>query len=279
MKLCTYTANGQTRTGIVVGDSVIDTGVAGTMIDLIRQWADVRASLEAKAAAGGGVPISTVKLEAPVQRPGKIFAIGLNYADHIEESKMGTPERQVWFTKAQTSVNAPYDPIQIAKGTMTADYEVELVAVIGKGGKHVGEADAPAAVFGYCVGNDVTERMWQHATQQWSLGKSFDTHAPMGPWIVTADELGDPHALDLRCYVNGEKRQDSNTRHLVFNLWQQIAHLSVGMTLEPGDCLFTGTPGGIGAAMDPRQFLQPGDAVRCEIDGLGHIEGTMVAEG
>jgi 2-keto-4-pentenoate hydratase/2-oxohepta-3-ene-1,7-dioic acid hydratase in catechol pathway len=278
MKLATYTADGQTRTGIVVGDSIIDSGLDATMLDLIREWDALKPTLETKAAAGGGRPLSSVRLEAPVQRPGKIFAIGLNYADHIEESKMETPQRQVWFTKAQTSVNAPYDDIEIAKGTMTNDYEVELVAIIGKGGKHIAAADAPAAVFGYCVGNDVTERMWQHATPQWSLGKSFDTHAPFGPWIVTADEMGDPHTLGLRCFVNGQKRQDSNTRHLVFNIWQQIEHLSLGMTLEPGDVVFTGTPGGIGAAMDPRQFLKPGDVVRCEVDGLGHIEATMVAE-
>ena len=278
MKLATYTADGQTRTGIVVGDRIIDSGLDATMIDLIREWDVLKPALETKAAAGGGLPLSSVRLEAPVQRPGKIFAIGLNYADHIEESKMETPQRQVWFTKAQTSVNAPYDDIEIAKGTMTNDYEVELVAIIGKGGKHIGAADAPAAVFGYCVGNDVTERMWQHATPQWSLGKSFDTHAPFGPWIVTADEMGDPHTLGLRCFVNGQKRQDSSTRHLVFNIWQQIEHLSLGMTLEPGDVVFTGTPGGIGAAMDPRQFLKSGDVVRCEVDGLGHIEATMVAE-
>ena len=278
MKLATYTADGQTRTGIVVGDRIIDSGLDATMIDLIREWDVLKPALETKAAAGGGLPLSSVRLEAPVQRPGKIFAIGLNYADHIEESKMETPQRQVWFTKAQTSVNAPYDDIEIAKGTMTNDYEVELVAIIGKGGKHIGAADAPAAVFGYCVGNDVTERMWQHATPQWSLGKSFDTHAPFGPWIVTADEVGDPHTLGLRCFVNGQKRQDSSTRHLVFNIWQQIEHLSLGMTLEPGDVVFTGTPGGIGAAMDPRQFLKSGDVVRCEVDGLGHIEATMVAE-
>ncbi len=279
MKLCTYTAAGQTRTGIVVGDTVIDSGVPGTMIDLIRDWDALKPALEVRAAAGGGVPLASVKLEAPVQRPGKIWAIGLNYADHIAESNMATPERQVWFTKAVTSINAPYDPIEIAKGTFTADYEVELVAVVGKGGKHVSAADAAGAIFGYCVGNDVTERMWQHAGPQWSLGKSFDTHAPIGPWIVTADEVGDPHALGLRCFVNGEKRQDSNSRHLVFNIWQQVEHLSTGMTLEPGDVIFTGTPGGVGAAMDPRQFLKAGDVVRCEIDGLGHIEGTMVAEG
>ena len=279
MKLCTYTAAGQTRTGIVVGDTVIDTGVAGTMIDLIERWDAVKADLAARAAAGGGVPLASVKLEAPIQRPGKIWAIGLNYADHIAESNMTTPERQVWFTKAVTSINAPHDPIQIARGTMTNDYEVELVAVIGKRAKQVGAADAAGYVFGYCVGNDVTERMWQHAGPQWSLGKSFDTHAPIGPWIVTADEVGDPHNLGLRCFVNGEQRQDSNTQHLVFDIWQQIEHLSVGMTLEPGDVIFTGTPGGVGAAMDPRQFLKAGDVVRCEIDRLGHIEGTMVAEG
>ena len=275
MKLATYTVDGQTRTGIVVNDTIVDTGVSGTMIDLIRNWAALKSGLEAKALEGGGVPLVSVKLEAPVGRPGKIFAIGLNYADHIAESKMGTPEKQVWFTKAQTSVNAPYDAIDIAKGTATADYEVELVAIIGKGGKHIAASDAPAAIFGYCVGNDVTERMAQHATPQWSFGKSFDTHAPMGPWIVTADELGDPHTLGIRCFVNGEKRQDSNTGNLVFDIWEQVEHLSAGMTLEPGDVLFTGTPGGIGAAMDPRKFLQPGDVVRCEIDQLGHIEGTM----
>ena len=279
MKLATYIANGQTRTGIVVGESIIDTDFAGSMIELIAQWDALRPRLEAKAAAGGGVPLASVKLCAPVQRPGKIFAIGLNYADHIAESNMGTPARQVWFTKAQTSINGPYDPIAIARGTATTDYEVELVAIVGRGGKHIAAADAAGAIFGYCVGNDVTERMWQHATPQWSLGKSFDTHAPIGPWIVTADELGDPHGLGVRCFVNGEKRQDSSTANLVFNLWQQVEHLAVGMTLEPGDVIFTGTPGGVGAAMDPRQFLQPGDVVRCEIDRLGHIEGTMVAEG
>jgi 2-keto-4-pentenoate hydratase/2-oxohepta-3-ene-1,7-dioic acid hydratase in catechol pathway len=278
MKLATYTVEGRTRTGVIVGDTVVDTGVPGSMIDLIRDWDTHRLAVEARAAAGGGVPLSAVKLEAPVQRPGKIWAIGLNYADHIAESNMETPQRQVWFTKAQTSVNGPSDGIEIARGSVATDYEVELVAIVGKGGKHIAAADAPAAIFGYCVGNDVTERMWQHAGPQWSLGKSFDTHAPMGPWIVTADEVADPHALGLRCFVNGEKRQDSSTANLVFDLWQQVAHLTMAMTLEPGDCIFTGTPGGVGAAMTPRQFLKPGDVVRCEIDGLGHIEAAMVSE-
>lgn len=279
MKLVTYLADGIPRTGIVIGETLIDTGLDGTMIDLITRWDELKPALEAKAAAGVGVPLAEVELGAPVPRPGKIFAIGLNYADHVAESKMEAPARQVWFTKAQTSVNAPFDPILIAKGTATADYEVEMVAVIGKRGKHIPADRAHEHVFGYCVGNDVTERMWQHAGPQWSLGKSFDTHAPMGPWLTTADEVADPHALDIRCWVNGELRQSSNTRHLIFNLWQQIEHLSVGMTLEPGDVIFTGTPGGVGAAMDPRRFLAAGDIVRCEIEQLGAIEGAMAAEG
>jgi 2-keto-4-pentenoate hydratase/2-oxohepta-3-ene-1,7-dioic acid hydratase in catechol pathway len=277
MKLATY-EDGGLKTGIVVGDLIIDTGFEGTMIDLIDRWDELGPQLAARGSAANGKLLSSVKLRAPVQKPAKIWAIGLNYADHIAESKMGIPERQVWFTKAQTSVNGPFDPILIAKGTATADYEVELVAVIGKRGKHIPADRAHEYIFGYCVGNDVTERMWQHATPQWSLGKSFDTHAPIGPWITTSDEVGDPHALDLSCTVNGERRQHSNTKNLVFNIWQQIEHLSVGITLEPGDLIFTGTPGGIGAAMDPRVFLKAGDAVRCEVEKLGVIEATMAAE-
>lgn len=277
MKIATYEQNRIARIGIVRGETIVDTGFARSMIDLIARWDELRPAFEALDDSAA-VPLAEVRLTAPVTRPGKIFAIGLNYADHIAESKMETPQRQVWFTKAQTSINGPFDPILIAKNTFTADYEVELVAVIGKRGKHIAAADAAAHVFGYCVGNDVTERMWQHAGPQWSLGKSFDTHAPIGPWITTADEIADPHALDLRCLVNGELRQSSNTANLVFDLWQQIEHLSAAMTLEPGDLIFTGTPGGVGAAMNPRQFLKAGDVVRCEIDGLGAIEGIMEAE-
>ena len=195
----------------------------------------------------------------------------------MAESRMETPQHQVWFTKAVTSVNGPYDPVQIPKVSQTVDYEAELVAVIGKGGRHISREAAPAHIFGYCVGNDVTERLWQHRTPQWSVGKSFDTHAPIGPWITTADAV-DPHALDLSCQVNGEQRQASNTRHLVFDVYDQVAHLSQAMTLEPGDLIFTGTPGGIGAAMEPRRFLRPGDVVRCEIEGLGHIENRFEPE-
>ena len=277
MKLASYDDGGR-RIGVVTADRIVDTGFDGPMIELIAQWEALKGDIAARVAGGIGKPLAAVRLLAPIERPGKIWAIGLNYADHIEESKMETPTRQVWFTKAVTSVSGPFDPILIARNTQTVDYEVELVAVIGKRGKHIAAADAAGHVFGYCVGNDVTERMWQHAGPQWSLGKSFDTHAPIGPWITTADEAGDPHELGLRCIVNGETRQNSSTRHLVFDIWQQIEHLSAAMTLEPGDLIFTGTPGGVGAAMDPRQFLKAGDTVRCEVDGLGAIEGVMAAE-
>lgn len=277
MKLATYERNGEPRIGVIFGDRVVDAGIETDMAGLIGSFDEHRPALEALT-PDAGMPLSDVRLLAPVLRPGKLFAIGLNYSDHIAEFNMETPQRQVWFTKAQTSVNAPYDPILIARNAPYVDYEVELVAVIGRHAKHVPADRAHEHVFGYCIGNDVTERMWQHAGPQWSLGKSFDTHAPLGPWITTADEVGDPHALGLRCFVNGEQRQSSNTEHLVFSIWQQIEHLSAAMTLEPGDLIFTGTPAGVGAAMEPRQFLKAGDVVRCEVDKLGAIEATMEAE-
>jgi 2-keto-4-pentenoate hydratase/2-oxohepta-3-ene-1,7-dioic acid hydratase in catechol pathway len=277
VKLATYQDSGA-KIGVVVEDRIVETGFTGTMIELIEQWEELRPRLEELSQATRGQTLADVKLCAPIHKPSKIWAIGLNFADHIAESEMARPETQVWFSKGQNSINGPYDPILITRDTYTADYEVELVAVIGKRGKHISIEDAKNHVFGYCVGNDVTERMWQHATPQWSLGKSFDTHAPIGPWITTADEVGDPHSLDLRCWVNGELRQNSNTRHLLFSIWEQIAHLSTGITLEPGDLIFTGTPGGVGGAMDPRQFLKAGDLVRCEIEKLGSIEATMIAE-
>ena len=195
---------------------------------MIEQWANVEASLRRlESEALNAVNLKTVRLLAPVQRPGKIMAIGLNYADHIAESDMAVPERQIWFSKSVTAVNGPYDPIDLpAVPIPHVDYEAELVAVIGKGGRRIERDRAPQAIFGYCVGNDVTERAWQHATPQWLLGKSFDTHAPFGPWITTADECREPHDHNIRCWVNGEIRQNSNTKHLVFDVGAQIEHLS-----------------------------------------------------
>ena len=278
MKLCVHDAGAGARVGLIDGDRVIDAGTADPMTALIADWDRARPALAAAFDRGGGAPLASVRLLAPIQRPGKIFAIGLNYADHVAESGMETPKEQVWFTKAVTAINGPFDPVEIPAVSPFVDYEAEMVAVIGKGGRHIARDDAAAHILGYMVGNDVTERLWQHRTPQWSLGKSFDSHAPIGPWITTADEIADPHALGIRCQVNGEPRQESNTRHLIFNVFDQVAQLSQAMTLEPGDLIFTGTPGGIGAAMTPRRFLKAGDVVRCEIDGLGAIEATCRAE-
>jgi len=278
MKLCTYQSQTGPSVGVVVDDQVFDAGLNISMIELIRRWPADQAAIAAASATGQGMPLSGTELLAPIPRPGKIFAIGLNYADHIAESKVATPEHQVWFTKAVTAVNGPYAPVEIAKTGPFVDYEVELVAIIGKGGRHIAADKASEHIFGYCVGNDVTERHWQHRTQQWSLGKSFDTHAPFGPWITTTDAVTDVHDLGIRCLVNEELRQTSNTKHLVFDIFQQIEHLSQAMTLEPGDVIFTGTPGGVGAAMEPRRFLKAGDMVRCEIDGLGFIENRLQPE-
>lgn len=278
MKLATFTAGAAPELGAVVGDRIVPLnraapGLPADMIGVIRVWPTAQAEVRRIADGGAGaLALDSVRLLAPIPRPGKIWAIGLNYADHIAESGVETPPNQVWFTKAGTSVTGPFDPVQVP--TAFCDYEVEMVVVVGAGGRNISRADAPGAVFGWCVGNDVTERMWQHRTPQWSLGKSFDTHAPFGPWITTADEVADPHDLGLRCLINGETRQNSNTKHLVFDVWAQIEHLSTAMTLEPGDVIFTGTPGGVGAAMDPRKFLKAGDVMRCEVDGLGAIEAV-----
>jgi 2-keto-4-pentenoate hydratase/2-oxohepta-3-ene-1,7-dioic acid hydratase in catechol pathway len=284
MKLATFDAGAGAQLGAVTGDRIVPLhggapGLPVDMIGLISAWPTAERDVRRVAEAGAGaLPLGQVRLLAPIRRPGKIMAIGLNYADHIAESNMGTPEHQIWFSKAVTAVNGPYDAIQVPKVSQALDYEAELVAVVGQGGRHIAKADAAGAVFGYCCGNDATERAWQHRTTQWVLGKSFDTHAPFGPWITTADEVADPHALSIRCLVNDEVRQDSNTRHLVFSVWDQIEHLSQAMTLESGDLIYTGTPGGIGAAMNPRRFLKDGDRVRVEIEGLGALDNPCVNE-
>jgi 2-keto-4-pentenoate hydratase/2-oxohepta-3-ene-1,7-dioic acid hydratase in catechol pathway len=284
MKLVTFSDAKGRRVGVVHGDGVVDLSRADAdlprdMIALIHEWPRVRSVVERAGARAADFPLTSVKLHAPVPRPGKIMAIGLNYADHVAESGMKTPEQQIWFSKMPSSVTGPYDPIQLPKVSSALDYEVEMVAIIGRGGRHISKAHAADAVFGYCAGNDVTVRDWQFKTPQWVLGKSFDTHAPFGPWIVTSDEIGDPHTLGVRCFVNGEKRQDSNTKHLVFNVFDQIEELSKAMTLEAGDAIFTGTPGGVGVAMKPPVFLKAGDVVRVEVDKIGAIEATVAAEG
>jgi 2-keto-4-pentenoate hydratase/2-oxohepta-3-ene-1,7-dioic acid hydratase in catechol pathway len=249
------------------------------MVALIAQWGDARADVaRAASSATRHLALNSVHVLAPVPRPGKMLAIGLNYADHIAESGQKTPEHQVWFAKMSSCAHGPFDAIELPKASTFVDYEAELVVIVGARARNLSKEDAAKAVFGYAAGNDVTARDWQFQTPQWVLGKSFDTHGPFGPWITTADEVGDPHTLGIRAFVNGEKRQESNTRHLVFDVFDQLAHVSKVMTLEPGDVIFTGTPGGVGAAMKPPQALKEGDRVRIEIDRVGAIEATMRPE-
>jgi 2-keto-4-pentenoate hydratase/2-oxohepta-3-ene-1,7-dioic acid hydratase in catechol pathway len=284
MKLATFRAGGDPELGIVLDEHVIPLSrvaprLAVDMIDLIARWPAIEREVRRVAnETPQRIALHAVRFAAPVGRPGKIMAIGLNYADHVAESGAQTPVHQIWFSKAVTSVNGPFDPIPLPPVEPHVDYEAEMVAVIGAGGRRISRDAAPRAVFGWCVGNDVTERAWQHRTSQWVLGKSFDGHAPFGPWITTADEIDDPHALGIRGLVNGELRQSSKTSQFVFDVWSQVEHISEAMTLEPGDLIFTGTPGGVGAAMRPMRFLAPGDRVRIEIDGLGAIENLCEAE-
>ena len=279
MKLATFATDGQLALGAVEGDQIIPLPIDTTMMDLIARWSALEKDVRNAAGANARrVALSSVRLKAPIARPGKILAIGMNYADHVAEMGRQMPTEQVWFCKQPTAASGPHDPIVLPRVSNSVDWEVELVAVIGKKGRYISKADAPKHVFGFCTGNDVSVRDWQNATPQWMLGKSFDTHAPFGPWITTADEAGDPHALGVRCFVNGEKRQDSNTKNLVFNVWDQIAHVSKVMTLEPGDLIYTGTPGGVGMGMKPPVYLKPGDKVRTEIDRLGTLEQICVGD-
>ncbi|HVZ91719.1 MAG TPA: fumarylacetoacetate hydrolase family protein [Rhizomicrobium sp.] len=283
MKLATFVASGTRRVGLLAEDGLIDLSIARPglprdMIGLIAAWPEAEPQLRAIAGDAPHLPLRQARLVAPIPRPGKILAIGLNYADHIAESGQARPERQIWFSKAPSAVNGPFDPIVIPRVSDEVDYEAELVAVIGRRCRHVSRSDAPRAIFGFAAGNDVSVRDWQFSTSQWILGKSFDTHAPFGPWIVTADEIGDPHTLGLRAFVNGEIRQNSNTKNMVFDVFDQVAHLSQVMTLEPGDTIFTGTPGGVGMAFRPPRYLKAGDRVRVEIDRIGALEAQIMAE-
>ncbi|MDB5583098.1 MAG: hypothetical protein JWR80_8274 [Bradyrhizobium sp.] len=279
MKLARIEVEGKPHLGLVVADGVIDLTEAGigypTMLALI---ADGDAALaQVKQVAAGRRPVTGATLLAPIERPGKYLAIGMNYAKHLEEAdKLGVArsKHQTWFNKQTTCLAGPYDAIDPGV-TEKLDYEVELGLVIGRRAKHVAPADALAHLFGYFVANDVSARDWQFHTPTFTMGKSFDTHGPIGPWIVTADEIADPQALDLRCFVNGELRQSSNTANMINGIAAQIAYLTTAFTLEPGDLIATGTPEGVGVGMEPPRFLARGDVVRCEIDGIGAIENRV----
>lgn len=282
MKLVTFSTGEKPKIGIVRNDVIhpieqLAPDAPAELIDLIAEWDRLSARLSS-AEAEAPIALADARLLPPILKPGKILAIGLNYRDHIEEVGMDVPTEQLWFCKQPTAANGPFAPVELPRVAESLDYEVELVVVIGKRGRHIARDDARNHVFGYAVGNDFTARDWQFKTSQWVLGKSFDTHAPFGPWILSADEIEDPHTLDIRCTVNGELRQSSNTRHLLFDIWTQIEHLSEVMTLEPGDLIFSGTPGGVGMGYALPKFLSVGDQVRCEIEQIGAIENLIVAE-
>ncbi len=233
-----------------------------------------------KAAIANGDPIEFTEDEllAPVTAPRKILAIALNYLDHARETGREPPERQTWFVKQVTSLNSPYGTIDMPKVSDRLDYEAELVVVIGRGGRHIPADRAEEVIAGYMCGNDVSVRDWQRATPTMIMGKGFDTHAPVGPWIVTPDEIGDPNTLGLRTLINGEVRQNGTTADLIHKIPDMIAHLSAAFTLEPGDLIFTGTPAGVAVAHDPPKFMKTGDRVRVEIDRIGHIEHVIADE-
>jgi 2-keto-4-pentenoate hydratase/2-oxohepta-3-ene-1,7-dioic acid hydratase in catechol pathway len=256
VRLCRFQIDGHTRHGIAQDGFVID-----------RDAPDERHEL------------ASVRLLAPVT-PRKYLAIGLNYKDHIAESNLQAPEVPFFFNKQVTCVVGPYADIHMPRVSSLLDYEAELAIVIGTRCRHVPVENAHEMIAGYTIANDVSVRDWQLRTPTMTIGKSFDTHGPLGPWIVTADELGDPHDLGIRAYVNDELRQDSNTSEMIFNCFEQVAHLSEAFTLEPGDVIATGTPAGIGAVRQPfpEGLLKVGDVVRVEIDGIGKLRNTVVEE-
>ncbi len=284
MKLVRYDLGRGAALGVVDGETIVPLARLGdhfpTMLSIVAAGADALRRVEDAASADGStVPLTEARLLCPIERPGKYLAIGMNYRKHLAEAErlgVAAPKQQLWFNKQTTCLSGPYDDIDPGV-TQQLDYEVELGVVIGGGAKRVSEDDAHNHVFGYFVADDVSARDWQFHSPTFTMGKSFDTHGPIGPWIVTADEVPDPHALALRCLVNGEVRQSSETSQMIFNVWRQIAYLSTAFTLEPGDLIATGTPEGVGVGMDPPRFLQPGDVVRCEIDGVGAIENKVVS--
>lgn len=281
MKLARFDNGDGAKLGLVDRETIVDLSAGGlpfaTMAALITAGDDGLREVRAVAPSAPTLSLAGVRLLAPVERPGKYLAIGMNYAKHLEEAdRLGVARAkyQTWFNKQTTCIVGPFDDIEPGV-TEKLDYEVELGAVIGRAAKHVNEAEAPLHVFGYFVANDVSARDWQFHTPTFTMGKSFDTHGPIGPWIVTADEIGNPHDLRLRSWVNGDLRQDSTTANMIHTLWAQIAYLSTAFTLETGDLIATGTPEGVGVGREPPMFLQPGDVVRCEIEGIGAIENKV----
>ena len=283
MKLTTFTHDGSTRVGIITGDEVIDTqqltGIPDLMTDFLA--ADLINSDTIRNLANTTIrriPLERVIIEAPVLRPPKFLGIGLNYLDHIEETGREKPQTPAVFNKQSTCVIGTGAAIHRPRVSEQLDYEGELGIVIGRRCRHVPRDRAADVIAGYLVVNDVSVRDWQFRSPNWTLGKSFDTHGPTGPWIVTHDEIGNPHELDIKTWLNGDLRQSSNTRHLLFDCYFLVEYLSTVFTLEPGDIITTGTSSGVGAMMQPPGFMKPGDVVKIEIEKIGAISNPVIPE-
>ena len=281
MRLCRFTAGAGAGLGVVEGEVVRDLTASDPELpqDPALALAAGIDHLHALARLAPEHSLGEVRLLAPA-RPRKFLAIGLNYAEHVGESGMEAPQYPVFFNKQISCVVGPHDDVHMPRVSKLLDYEGELAVVIGTRCRHVPEDRAPEVIAGYTITNDVSVRDWQLRTPTWTLGKSFDTHGPLGPWLVTADELGDPHDLALRTFVNDELRQDSNTREMIFSCFQQVAHLSQAFTLEPGDVIATGTPAGVGASRQPfpEGLLKVGDVVRIEIERIGQLRNSVAEE-
>ena len=283
MRFVTFEQESHVEPGVLVDNAVMGLRDAGfdDLLSLIAGGAEaldrVARWLES-APTGWLIPLENVRLHAPIPRPPKIICVGLNYRDHAEESNLTIPEVPTIFCKFPTAVAAPGADVVLPKASAKPDYEAEFGVVIGKGGRYISADRWQDHVFGYTIVNDVSARDYQMATSQWIMGKTFDTFAPFGPAIVTADEIENPHALDISLTLSGEVVQSSNTRNLIFGVPRLIEFLSSVFTLEPGDLISTGTPGGVGFARKPPRWLRPGDEMVVRVEGLGELVNRCVAE-
>lgn len=283
MKLITFTYQNQTRVGAVINNEVIDslgsTTIPATMIEFLSAGASSLAAMQQLIDSGQHrIALAAVKLHAPIPRPPKYLAIALNYADHIAETGKNKPEYPSFFTKQNTCVIGSGDAIEMPKVSDKLDYEGELAFVIGQRCRHVSVDKARDVIAGFMIANDATVRDWQAHSPTMMIGKSFDTCGPLGPWLVTTDEISDPHNLTLKTWVDDELRQNANTAQMLFNCYEMVAYLSAAMTLEVGDVISTGTPSGVGVKMSPRGYLKVGQTVRIAIEGIGELVNTVIAE-
>ena len=286
MRLTTYSFSSKEGIGSISGDEIIpfsqDSSLPTDMLSFLEAGSRVfEAANQLCNNSTERISLKEVTLKAPISRPPKIIAIGLNYVDHLEEVRaagreMDTPVVPMIFNKQSLSVAGPYEDVHDPKVSEMLDFEGELTFVIGKKCRHVPKDKAHEVIAGYTIANDLSVRDWQLRQPTFTIGKSFDTHCPFGPVIVTSDEISDPHKLDLTTEVNGEQRQSSNTKHLIFDCFDLVEHLSTAFTLEPGDLVLTGTPGGVGVIEG--KFLKQGDVIKISIAELGYIENKVINE-